>query len=189
MKNILCYVYESFVNFEIALASHYIAQDENYNVIYVGYESSFVKSLGGMKVIPDLKLSDISSTSDIHGIIIPGGVDRILKSELKNLILQLMEEKKMIAAICAGPEYLAKVGILNDKKYTCSMEPEEYREKNEEDPFPRANYVEKRVVRDHNIITAKGNAFVDFALEIWDFLELYEYETEKEECKTLFSAV
>jgi putative intracellular protease/amidase len=189
MKKILCFVYESFVNFESALTCHYIAQHENYNVIYVGYENSFVKSLGGIKVIPDMKLSDISSTSDIHGIIIPGGVDRILKPELKSLILKLMEEKKMLAAICAGPEYLAKLGILDDKKYTCSMEPEEYREKNEEDPFPRANYVEARVVRDQNVITAKGNAFVDFALEIWDFLELYEDETEKEECKTLFSAV
>jgi putative intracellular protease/amidase len=189
MKTILCFVYETFVNFESALACHYIAQDKSYNVIYVGYESSFVKSLGGMKVIPDMKLSDITSTSDIHGIIIPGGVDIIIKPELQNIISKLMEEKKMIAAICGGPEYLAKLGILNDKKYTCSMEAEEYKEKNEEDPFPRKNYVEARVVRDQNVITAKGNAFVDFALEIWDFLELYEYETEKEECKTLFAAV
>ena len=189
MKNILCFVYESFVNFESALACHYITQDENYNVIYIGYEKSPIKSLGGLKVIPDMKLSEISSTSEIYGIIIPGGVDRILKPELRTIILKLMEEKKMIAAICGGPEYLAKLGILNDKKYTCSMEPEEYKEKNEKDPFPRANYVETRVMRDDNVITAKGSAFVDFALEIWDFLEMYDYETEKEECKILFSAV
>ncbi|MFX0175533.1 MAG: DJ-1/PfpI family protein [Candidatus Hodarchaeota archaeon] len=189
MKNILCFVYDTFVNFESALVCHYITQNENFNVIYVGYDDSPVKSLGGMKVTPDTTFSKISSTLDISGIIIPGGVDRIVRPELKSLILKLMDQKKLVAAICAGPEYLARLGILDNKKYTCSMEPEEYKEKNEEDPFPRKNYVEARVVRDDNVITAKGSAFIDFALEIWDFLELYDYETEKEECKALFSAV
>lgn len=189
MKNIICFIYDTFVNFESALACHYIAQKEDFNIIYVGYETSPVKSLGGMKVIPDMVLTEISSTTNIHGIIIPGGIEKVIRPELKRLILKLMKEKKLIAAICGGPEYLARLGILNDRKYTCSMEPEEYKKKNEGDPFPRANYVETRVVRDNNVITAKGNAFVDFALEIWDYLALYDYETEKEECKILFSAV
>jgi putative intracellular protease/amidase len=189
MKNIICFVYDTFVNFEIALVCHYITQDEDFNVIYVGYENSPVKSLGGMKITPDMRLNEISSLTDVQGIIIPGGVERVIKPELKNLILKLMEEKKMVAAICGGPEYLAKLGILNNIKYTCSMTLEEYKEMHEEDPFPRENYVDSRVVRDHNVITAKGNAFVDFALEIWDFLNLYDSETEKEECKILFSTV
>jgi putative intracellular protease/amidase len=189
MKNIICFVYDTFVNFESALACHYIAQDEDFNVIYVGYDNSPVKSLGGMKITPDMTINEISSISDISGIIIPGGVDRIIRPELKSLILKLMQQKKMVAAICGGPEFLANLGILDDKKFTCSMEPEEYKEKNEEDPFPRSNYIETRVVRDENVITAKGNAFVDFALEIWDYLDLYNYENEKEECKTLFSAI
>ncbi|MBY8989266.1 MAG: hypothetical protein KGD58_00800 [Candidatus Lokiarchaeota archaeon] len=32
-----------------------------------------------------------------------------------------------------------------------------------------------------NILTAQGNAFVDFALKIWDWYNAYDYEGEREE--------
>lgn len=187
MKHVLCFIYDTCVDFEISLACHYINSDEEYKIIYVAYENSPVKNLEGMTLIPDKTLSEISSTTDIYGLIIPGGVERVLRPELESLIRNLINGKKLVAAICAGPEFLAKMSILNDKKYTCSMEPHEYEVKGEKDPFPRENYIETRVVRDKNIITAKGNAFVDFALEIWDWFDLYEYETEKDETKILFS--
>jgi len=62
-----------------------------------------------------------------------------------------------------------------------------YEEKKEVDPFPRDTFVDKRVVQDGNIITAQGFAFVDFALKIWDWFNLYDYEEEKEELKKQFT--
>ncbi len=53
------------------------------------------------------------------------------------LIKQLNKEKKLIGAICAGPEFLANAGILRGIKYTTSQTPQIYEEKNEVDPFPR----------------------------------------------------
>ena len=44
----------------------------------------------------------------------------------------------------------------------------------------RENFLEKRVVRDRNIITAQGIAFVDFAIEICDWFNLFENQKEKE---------
>ena len=49
----------------------------------------------------------------------------------------------------------------------------------EADPFPRDNYIEKRVVADNNIITALGTAFLDFAVEICNWLQLFESEEDK----------
>jgi len=189
MKTILCFLYESFVAFEATLACYYINLETDFQVKYIGYEKTPIKSSGGISVRIDKTVEEITSTKDIEGIIIPGGNDRILKPELELLIKKLHEDKKMIAAICAGPEFLAKCGILDGRKYTTTVKPSEYVEKKEEDPFPRETYVETRMIRDGNIITAKIGAFVDFALEIWDFLNLYEYEGEREESRLMFTPI
>lgn len=47
------------------------------------------------------------------------------------------------------------------------------------DPFPRDTYINKNVVRDNNIITAVGNAFVDFSIEILDYFGRFKDEKEK----------
>ncbi|MFW9827274.1 MAG: DJ-1/PfpI family protein [Candidatus Thorarchaeota archaeon] len=187
MKKVLCFIYNEFADFEIVLVSIAINQAENYKMEFIAYDNSPVKSSCGLTIIPDKLVSDISQTDDIEGLIIPGGNDRIIKPELIKLVKKLNEEKKMLAAICAGPEFLAKIGVLNGVKYTASAPPEEYKEKKEEDPFPREKYIEDRVVQDGNIITAQGHAFVDFALTIWDWFNLYDNEKEKKELKIQFS--
>lgn len=187
MKKVCCFIYDDFADFEIVLACIAINQAEDYKIEFIAYERSPIKSSGGLTIIPDKVVSEISQTNDIEGIIIPGGNGRIVNPELTKLIKQLNEEKKLIAAICAGPEFLAKIGVLNGVKYTTSESPEMYEEKKEVDPFPRDTFVDKRVVQDGNIITAQGFAFVDFALEIWNWLNLSENDSEKEEDKKLFT--
>lgn len=189
MKTILCFIYEGFVDFEISLALTELNLDEGFQVVYIAYEKTPLKSSAGFTIIPDKIVSDITSSNDFEALIIPGGFIRPLKPELKELILDFDNKNKLIAAICAGPEFLAKAGLLEHRKYATSMFPSDYEEKNEPDPFPRNNYIETRVIKDANIITARGNAFVDFALEIWDWLNCYDHETEKEECKELFSPI
>ncbi|MHA1933160.1 MAG: DJ-1/PfpI family protein, partial [Promethearchaeota archaeon] len=153
------------------------------------YEKSPVISSGGLAIIPDKIISEISNTDDIEGLLIPGGSERILKPELEKLIKKLNEEKKLIGAICAGPEFLAKAGILGEIKYTTSQTPQVYEEKNEVDPFPRETYIETRIVQDGNIVTAQGYAFVDFALKLWDWYNAYDYEGEREELEKQFTQI
>jgi len=187
MKEVLCFIYDGFVDFETVLTCSALNKEDDYKVTYIAYEKTPVCSWGGLKVNPDKIVSEIDGIEDVEGLIIPGGVNRILKPELEKLIKGLNKEKKLLAAICAGPEFFAKTGILNGKKYTTSEEPQSYKEKNEVDPFPRNSYVEARVVQDGNIITAKGHAFTDFALKIWDWYNLFENEREKEEFKKDFT--
>ncbi|MFX0041111.1 MAG: DJ-1/PfpI family protein [Promethearchaeota archaeon] len=189
MKKVLCFIYDGFADFETVLTCSAINEDDNFKIVYMAYDRELVYSSGGLKIIPDMIVSEISDTKDIEGLIIPGGGTRIFRPELKKLIKRLNSEKKLIAAICAGPEFLAKSGILDGKKYTTTKEPQSYEEINEEDPFPRENYVETRVIQDDNLITAKGYAFSDFALKIWDWYNLFDNEEEKEQLKNQFTPI
>ncbi len=187
MKKVLCFLYDTYVDFEITLACYYINEDENFQLTYISYEKTPVSSRAGMKVHPDMTVKEAIKIDNIEGLIIPGGHERPFKPELKQLIIRLNNENKLLAAICAGPEFFAKSGILGSKKYTTTMTPEEYKEKREIDPFPRNNYIEKRMVKDNNIITAKGSAFIDFALEIFEWFQMYEDDTEREDCKLMWT--
>jgi len=187
MKEVLCFIYDGFADFETVLTCSALNEEDNYKVTYIAYEKAPVYSSGGLKINPDKTVSEIDGLKDIAGLIIPGGGTRIHKPELEKLIKDLNEEKRLLAAICAGPEYLAKSGILNGKKYTTTKDPQSYKEENIEDPFPRDSYVETRIIQDGNIITAKGYAFTDFALKIWEYFELYDNEEEKEQLRKEFT--
>ncbi|MHA1191547.1 MAG: DJ-1/PfpI family protein [Promethearchaeota archaeon] len=142
MKEVLCFIYDGFADFETTLTCSAINEDDNHTVTYIAYEKTPVYSCGGVKINPDKSVSEIHNTKNIEGLIIPGGGTRIFKPELEKLIVSLNKENKLLAAICAGPEFLAKAGILEGKKYTTTAEPQSYIEKNEPDPFPRNSYVE-----------------------------------------------
>ena len=189
MKTILCYLYDGFADFETVLVCTGLSGTEELEVVYIAYDNLPLKSSGGLTIFPDKIVSEITQTDDIDGLLIPGGIDRELKPELEELIKKLNEEKKLIAAICAGPEFLAKAGILKGKRYTTSETPQVYEEKNEPDPFPRETYEESRIVQDGNILTAQGHAFIDFAFKIWDWFNAYEEDGEREELEALFTQI
>lgn len=77
--------------------------------------------------------------------------------------------------------YLGRAGILKNYKFTTSCSIERIHELNVDDPFPRENYVDQRVVRDGHIITAKGRAFVDYAFEVFNYLGIYKGEDAAKE--------
>lgn len=81
------------------------------------------------------------------------------------------------------PFFLAKSGVLNNVKYTTPIN--QWTQNHidiygENDPFPRENFVPKRVVRDKNVITAQGTAFIDFAIEICDWFKLFESQEDRD---------
>ncbi|MFX0030038.1 MAG: DJ-1/PfpI family protein [Candidatus Hermodarchaeota archaeon] len=189
MKTILCYLYDGFVDFETVLACSGMNGGDDLEIVYIAYDNLPLKSSGGLTVFPDKIVSEITETGDIDGLLIPGGSERELKPELEELIKNLNTEKKLIAAICAGPEFLAKAGILKGRRYTTSQTPEVYKERNEPDPFPRKTYEECRIIQDGNLITAQGHAFIDFAFKIWDWFNAYENDEERMELETLFTQI
>lgn len=86
--------------------------------------------------------------SDAEMLILPGGQTKLGDcSALCDLLIEHNKADKMIAAICAAPTVLAKLGILEGKQATCY-------------PGLQAalgeSYVGGLVVESKNIITGKG---------------------------------
>ncbi|SFL34704.1 Putative intracellular protease/amidase [Paenibacillus sp. 1_12] len=181
MGKIICLVTEDFADFEITLVFHKIKNIGKRQVLSAGYTYDAVMSESGLHYKPDLTVSEATQLDDIEGLIIPGGPIREQRSELTEFIIQLNQQKKLIAAICNGPQYLGRAGILNNHTFTTSCSIEAIHKLGTYDPFPRENYIDQRVVKDGNIITAKGRAFVDFSFAVFEYLDIYQGQYEEQE--------
>lgn len=110
-----------------------------------------VTSNRGITVIADDLIENVN-LDDYSGIIIPGGLPAAFNirddKRVLDIIRKFDSEKKLIAAICAGPSVLAKAGILSKKNATIfpGMEKE----------LLDANFVDDAICVVDNIITARG---------------------------------
>ena len=101
-------------------------------------------------------------------LILPGGMpgtEYLMAYEgLKKLILQKAADRSAyLAAICAAPMILGRLGLLKDKKATIYP--------GMEDELKGAEISAKKVVRDGHIITSRGaGTAVPFALKIIETL-------------------
>lgn len=104
---------------------------------------------------------------DAELLLLPGGMPGAATLDqhegLRRLILDFGAKNKPIAAICAAPMVLGKLGLLEGKRATCYPGFEQY--------LKGAECFGESVVRDGNIITGKGpGASIDFALAIVELL-------------------
>lgn len=180
MGKILCFMYESMADYEVTLACHMLGFFEETKVVSVSYDRSPIKGLSQLQYIPEMTVKEAIKLDDIEGLIIPGGMERECKEELIELIQKLDRDKKLICAICAAPEFLAKAGVLDNHLYTTTLTKDYFKDNGIEDCFPRENYLEEKVVRSENIITAKGKSFVDFGVEILEYFNLFDDNDEKQ---------
>lgn len=184
MKKILVFIYEQMADFEITYATHLLGGVVGKKIVTIAYENKLVRSKSGVAYMPDQVMKDVIVDDDVEGLIITGGWNGEVREELISLITTLNKQGRLLAAICAGPRFLAKAGALDDKKYTTSITEwkDLHREMfKEEDPFPRENFQMARVLTDKNIVTAQGYAFIDFAIEIIDWFSLFETKEEKDD--------
>jgi len=114
-----------------------------------------VQGAHNIAVQADACIDDVDF-SDAETLILPGGPTHLDQcSSLCELLKQHNAEGKLIAAICAAPSLLGKLGILDGKQATCYPGFEKYLGE---------SYVGGLVVESKNIITAKGPGLTsDFA--------------------------
>jgi 4-methyl-5(b-hydroxyethyl)-thiazole monophosphate biosynthesis len=94
------------------------------------------------------KLFGDLSFEDAEMLILPGGATNLIDSKpLCDLLIQHNNDNKLIAAICAAPSVLGRLGILDGKQATCYPGFEHHLAE---------SHVGGLVVESHNIITAKG---------------------------------
>lgn len=180
MGKILLYVYNQMADFEMTFVTTTMVWLKK-EVVTISNTTETIKAYSGIQYQPHMTVSEALSLEDVDGLIIPGGWDGEVKPELKALIEKLNKEEKLLSAICAGPQYLAKAGVLNEVQFTTTLTKESIANSKEEDFFNWDHFVKQNVVRDHNIITAIGNAFIDFGIEILDYFNAFKDQKQKEE--------
>lgn len=104
---------------------------------------------------------------DYDIIVLPGGMpgSANLRDNIKvnQVVEDFYNKGKIIAAICAAPIVLGKLGIVNGKDVTCYP--------GFENQLGCCNYKKELVVVDGNIITGRGPAAaVPFAFEILKYI-------------------
>jgi putative intracellular protease/amidase len=173
MNKILCFVSEEMADFEVTLVLQVLKNVGHREIVTVGYDLSPVVSQAGFTCLPDRTLVQALDLAEGEALIIPGGPIRLQRDDLTQLIHKIDSDRKLLAAICFGPQYLGRAGILDHHRFTTSCSEDTIKSLQVPDPYPRANFVAERVVRDGHVITAKGGAFVDFAFAIFDYLDIY----------------
>ena len=114
--------------------------------------SRLVKGGHGICVEADALLCELSENPEIA--VLPGGllgVENLGKSEaFCSLLKRYKEEGVTLAAICAAPTLLSKLGLIDGRKFTCypSCAPE----------VTDGEYVPMPVVKQKGLITSAGPA-------------------------------
>lgn len=147
-----------------AIATIDVLRRAGLNVVTVSVESSKqVEGSHGVVVTADTLL-EANDYSDSSILILPGGTVRLGEFDFLNkLLVSQNNAGKPIAAICAAPSLLGRLGILEGKEATCYPGFEEY--------LQGAKVVDKRVATDGNVITGRGpGCTVEFALKIVEVL-------------------
>lgn len=187
----LFYFFEGMVDFEISFLIALLSTPGwDTETIAVSEDNQPVKSAYGISFIPHKKISEIDDLEEIDGLVITGGLTKSNSNELNKLIRKIDSEGKLLASICFGPMQLARAGVLKDRRYTTTALPPVLKEMRLNDPFEdRTGFVNKPLVRDGNIITATATAFIDFSIEIADYIGLIPNEFEKKQIASLYKNI
>jgi putative intracellular protease/amidase len=161
---IALFYYDGFAEFEVALV--HLLLHGKHNIISVALENRVYASEEQQRFCIDQVIKEVDIDS-IDLLIIPGGNPAPLADnrELKSFVEKLVHKNKKIAGICGGASLLAAFGILDGKK--CTGDSSGVKPASDESKYyARATVSDEYVVVDGNIITAQGQAYAEFAVEL-----------------------
>ena len=169
-------VFEGFADWEPAYALAELRRSGGLEIVTLGFTDAPVRSMGGLRVVPDRALADLDPAA-VRLLILPGGdlwEGIYPRAELEAVLAELRARDVPIAAICGATLALARAGLLNDRAHTSnelayltSLVPEY---------AGGGQYVDELAVRDRRVITASGLGPTEFAREIFEELEVFTAE-------------
>ena len=173
MPCILCYIYPDMADFEVIVALHRLRNAGRRQIITIADTPEEIVSQSGLRYVPDMTVAEAMAL-EAEALIIPGGPINNEQNKVLPLIRRMDAQGKWLAAICFGPQFLARAGVLDSRRFTTSCTEAHIEALGVDDPFPRENWVDQRVVQDGHVITAQGHAFVDFAVALCRCLKVYD---------------
>jgi len=138
-------------------------------VLAAGLTPGPVRAGRGVTLLPDCELEEVMGDEDIDMVVLPGGLpgaDNLANdARVRTLLTAMTEAGKFVAAICAAPRVLAKLGLLDGKRATA------YPGFIDGGDFPAITYTGAPVERDGRLITGRGpGTAMDFGLELIEVL-------------------
>jgi putative intracellular protease/amidase len=176
MKEVHLFVLNAMADWEPSFAIAHInrpmpGMSSGFRVKTVGQDRTPVRSMGGLTIVPDLSLSDISP-SESEMLILPGSdlwgdgsTDPVL-SMAKGFVAAGVP----VAAICGATFGLARAGLLDDRLHT-SNDPGWLASSGYDGA---AHYVQEPAVEDRGVITASMTASLEFAKLILARLGIFD---------------
>ena len=122
----------------------------------------------GLKVECDAALRDLPENAAPEAVVLPGGMPGTVNLEKNETVTRIVKDASSrgvpVAAICAAPSILGHLGLLRGREAICYP--------GYEKELDGARISEKSVVRDGNIITAKGaGVALEFGAKILEALK------------------
>ena len=172
-KPVYLAVYDTLADWETGHATAQLAR-AGYEIRTVGPTREPVRSVGGLRVQPDLALADVRP-SDAALLILPGAGLWDAGDDLApfaRTARAFLDAGVPVAAICGATAGLAREGLLDDRDHTSAVS------------FYLAatgygggdRYVEADAVTDGGLVTAGPTEPVAFAREILRLLHVYDDE-------------
>lgn len=159
MKDVF-FIYDGCCFYEIVTLSYFM-RFSGCDMLFCSPDGGPVKAIEGFTVQPDISVGELEP-AQVRSFILPGGrISAVNTPETHQLLQNLKSGRALIAGICAGVDVLDDAGILTDVRSTHSSDED--------------------LVRDGNIITARANAYVDFAIKAAEALGLFTGEDDLEE--------
>lgn len=186
MKKIAAVIYEGYCTFEFSIALEMFAMQE-IPVVFFGEEKKPYRSEEGLLSIPEYTLDELDP-NEFDALILTGFQAEkfpLADSEvMKNIIRTFDEQKKVIAAISAGPLMLIKAGIMKDRPFMCAcpkdglleegITMEEMKTMKDWDECIK-EYDTLKYIRSDHIITSVAYGFREWAMEIGKMLDIPTY--------------
>jgi putative intracellular protease/amidase len=171
-------VYDTISDWEIGYVTahlsngHHQREPGRYRVATVGLSAEPVTTMGGLRVLPDLTLSELDPAAS--AMLVLTGAETWESGALDpstEAAGAFLDAGVPVAAICGGTYGLARAGLLDDRAHTSN------------DPGYLASsgyagaehYVtDQPAVIDGDLVTASGVAPVHFARAIFERLDVFE---------------
>jgi len=169
-------LYDNFMHFEISIATLLFSREGD--VISASLDKKPVRSYEGLTFVPDASITELDEEK-VDVLLIPGGNPRPFSKNLPliGVIRSLNDRGVPIGAICGGSLFLADAKVLENRQCTTSIS----NESEEFESFKGCELIDSDVVVDKNIVTAQGNAFVEFAMAIANVAHIFKAKAEIEE--------
>jgi putative intracellular protease/amidase len=174
------FVFDTMADWEAALAIAAINNPQfqqvpgRYRVVTVGQTRDPVTTMGGIRILPDAALHEISPYASSM-LILPGGQswEYGANSSAIDMARRFIAHCVPVAAICAATLALARAGLLDNRYHTSNA-----RQYLASSGYRGGRfYRDKPAIADQGVITASGVAPVDFAREVLEALNLYNADT------------